>query len=291
MTEQYTIKRKIYDSRDPRLGRNVNHDSRSLNYLVKADPSSYKSVKHDSMIPVLDQGQLGSCTGNAATKCLSYGAFWGAGSANLSTTDAAKDEQYAVSVYSDATQVDPYSGAYPPTDTGSDGLSVAKVLKTRGLISGYQHATSIDAVLTALSTQAVIVGTEWREDMFSPDSQGLLRITGDVAGGHEYVLDELNMEDGTIGMQNSWNDSWGLHGRAYFHIEDFESLLAADGDCTVFVPITQPAPTPTPPEPKPNYDDADYALSQAAHRWLNRCPFFYRSFQGSLKDWLTAKGL
>ena len=292
MSDIYVVKRKAFRPIDSRLGRHLNHDSRSLAYQVKVDVSAFKSIRHESKIPVLDQGLLGSCTGNAAVKALSYGVFWPTVDDILSETDTKLNEDYSVGVYSDATLLDPFAGAYPPTDTGSDGLSVAKVLKNRNRISGYQHATSIDAVLTALSKQAVIVGTEWRERMFYPNSAGIMSIEGAVAGGHEYVLDELDLENGLIGMQNSWSTGWGVEGRAYFYIEDFQNLLMANGDCTVFTPITEPAPTPEPvtPEPEP-VDKADAIFAASARHWLNRHPFFYRSMQSATKDWLANKGL
>jgi hypothetical protein len=234
---------------DPRLGRHVRHDPQSWNYAVTAaDVDTLKSVRHKSQIPTLDQGQLGSCTGNAATKCLSY--------------DATADEKYAVGVYSDATKLDNYPGAYPPKDTGSDGLSVAKVLKSRDLISGYQHAFSLEALLTALAKQPVIVGTEWRQDMFHPAADGRQKITGDVAGGHEYCLDELDVENKRIWMQNSWGDSWGVEGRAYFTWDDMKTLLAASGDCTIFTPLSSPPPPPPPSDPQ-----AEFVA--AAKSWLS----------------------
>lgn len=252
MTESFTVYRKVYDPSDPRLGRHVRHDSRSLSYAIEAeDISALKSVTHVRHIPTLDQGNLGSCTGNAAAGCLGTGQFWSTAQAAkvLSASDATEDEKYAVKVYSAATGLDPYPGTYPPTDTGSDGLSVAKVLQAWKLISGYQHALSLEAFLTALSKQPVICGTEWRSDMFNPAPDGKISITGSVEGGHEYVFDELDVENKRVWMHNSWGDGWGVHGRAYFTWDDFGKLLAADGDCTVFTPIEQPAPQPTPPAP------------------------------------------
>lgn len=253
--DDYSVSRKNYYPTDPRLGRHVSHDSRSLAYLVKAkDPQELKSIRHEVHIPTLNQGDLGSCTGNAATGCLGSGPFWEEGLTVLNPTDALVDETYAVNVYSDATKLDPFRGTYPPTDTGSDGLSVAKVLKNRGLISGYVHATTMAAVLTALSQTPVIAGLEWREDMFNPDPDGRIHITGAVAGGHEILVDELDVENQRIWIHNSWGPDWGVHGRAYFTWNDFATLLSRQGDVTQFVPITVPAPTPEPiptPEPTP----------------------------------------
>lgn len=251
----YTISRKFYDSSDPRLGRQVNHDSRSLVYKVQAaDPSTLTSIRHPRSIPILDQGSLGSCTGNAGTGNLGTGIYWAQGLTVLDPSDVNKDEKFAVTLYSDATKIDPYRGTYPPIDTGSDGLSIAKVLKSRGLISGYTHATSLEAFLTALSQGPVIVGIEWHENMFNVDQTGHVSITGKVVGGHEIVFDQLDIEHKRVWFSNSWGKSWGIGGRAYLTWDDMATLLAAEGDVTVFVPASQPAPTPTPtptPDPTP----------------------------------------
>lgn len=245
-SDTYIVKHKRYKPTDPRLGRHVHHDSRSLNYLVPAvpDPTSLTSVRHLRGIPVLDQGSVGSCTGNAATGCIGTGLFYVPSSGIypvLSVSDASLDETYALGVYSDAEVVDGV-GPYPPNDQGSSGLSVAKVLKTRGLIDGYLHATSLEAALTALSTQPVIIGIAWHQDMFTPAADGRLSITGAVAGGHEIVLDELDVENKRVWMTNSWGTGWGLTGRAYLTWDDFAALLAEDGDCTVFIPVAEASP-------------------------------------------------
>ena len=249
---------------DPRLGRHVRHDPRSWSFAFQAaDLSSLASVRHESHIPTLDQGQLGSCTGNAATKCLSYEPFWSEPAVQKVIGGSPKDDEaYAVGVYSAATKIDDHPGSYPPTDTGSDGLAVASVLKSRGLISAYQHAFSLEALLSALAKQPVIVGTEWRQDMFHPAADGRQRITGKVAGGHEYCLDELDVEHQRVWMQNSWGDSWGVEGRAYFSWDDMRTLLAASGDCTIFAPLDVPPPAPPAPDPQA-------AFVAAARTWLS----------------------
>lgn len=254
-----TIQTKRFTPTDPRLGRHVRHDSRSLQYQVVAkDPSTLTSVQHQRYIPVLDQGKLGSCTGNAGTGCMGSAQYWPEGGSVLNVTDAVADESYAVDLYSAATQIDDANGSYPPDDTGSDGLSIAKVLQSRGLISGYNHAMGLEAALTALESGPVIVGIEWRNDMFEPDPDGRIHITGAVAGGHEIVFDQLDVENKRVWFTNSWGTSWGVHGRAYLTWDDFGALLDAQGDVVAFVPASQPAPTPAPgpvnPQPEPTPD-------------------------------------
>lgn len=217
---------------DRRLGRNVKHDPRSLNYLVQPQPTStLVTVKHEVFIPVLDQGNLGSCTGNAGTGWLG----------TLANRPEGLDEDYAVALYSDATKADDYQGDYPPSDTGSDGLSIAKVLQARGLIGDYLHATSLEATLTALQSQAVIAGIPWHGDSFNPDMYGRIPITGDVEGGHEILLTGVDVENRLINMRNSWGPGWGVGGEGYFTWDDFEALLAQEGDVTVMHDITIPA--------------------------------------------------
>jgi hypothetical protein len=228
-----------------RLGRHVNHDPRSRAYAFRAPRSAtYPAVKHARHIPVFDQGDLGSCTGNAAVGCTGTGSFYAPlEGARLGFT---WDEAGAVACYEAATAIDPYPGTYPPDDTGSDGTSVATALKNAGMISGYTHALTFDAAMAALQAGPVIFGLDWYENMFTPGADGTLKVAGSLAGGHEIVLDEWDPNTARVGLTNSWASDWGLGGRAYIQLADFKKLLARDGDVTVLVPLTAPAPTPTP---------------------------------------------
>jgi hypothetical protein len=258
-----------------RLGRHVRHDPRSLRFLVAARRlGTLRSVRHERRIPVLDQGDLGSCTGNAAEGCVGTGTLFDAIPADLparpSPTNADSDEEQARALYSAATALDDYEGEWPPEDTGSDGLSVAKACQRAGLISGYRHATSLEAALTALAAQPVIAGINWYSSFDEPIPSGFISIThgAQVRGGHEICLDELNVEDRLIGFTNSWGPFWGAQGRAYVSWDDFGQLLDEDGDVTVFTPATQPAPTPTPADPDAELAGCLTKLLPVAERWL-----------------------
>lgn len=217
-----------------------------------ADEAAYRSVKHASATPTQDQGDAGSCTGQSSTKNMTYETFWAEFEREfpnvLSTTDGVKNSKVAEGVYSDAEDIDG-DGPYPPNDNGSTGLSVAKVLTKRGWIPGYQHAFSLSATLTALSRQAVIVGTNWYTGMIEPTSKGELVASGKVEGGHEYVLDEIDVDKQIVWMQQSWGKNWGLGSRAWMTWTMLEQLLGEQGDVTIFTPLSQPAPTPVDPTP------------------------------------------
>lgn len=249
----FTVGRKVYKRTDPRLGRIVSHDSRSLAYQVKAKSvDELKSIRHERHIPVLNQGALGACTGYSGASTMGSGKYWDEGVDVLDPTNPDPNSVYAVGLYSDATKIDPFHGAYPPTDTGSNGLAVAKVLQGRGLISGYIHATSLEAALTAISESPCSAGVEWRTGMFKPDPDGRVRLTGTLAGGHQITMDEIDVENKRVWFTNSWGPYWGVQGRAYFTWEDFGILLGRYGDLVQYVEVSEPAPVPDPiPEPTP----------------------------------------
>lgn len=244
---------QIIPSTDPRLGRNVVHDPRSRRFPFRAPAGlTLVSVRHERFIPVLDQGSLGSCTGNAGTGAL------GTHPVFLTLAEALRsllDQSYAVQLYSDATKIDPWQGSWPPDDTGSDGLSIAKVLKSRGLISGYLHTFTFEDMQAALQTSPVLLGINWYNRFFSPDAQGVISTgSGDyVAGGHEIIVDEIDMENQRFGATNSWGSGWGVNGRFYIPFDLMRRLLSENGDVVVLVPNTEPAPEPIPePEPTPS---------------------------------------
>jgi len=258
------ITRERIVATDPRLGRHINHDDRSRRYEFPTEGLTLVSIRHERHVPVFDQvdpttgRSLGSCTGSAGIGCLATGGFyreWLRGNHWYSL-----DKAGAVRLYGDATQIDPYPGEYPPTDTGSDGLTIAKVLRSSGEIAGYQHTFSTAAAFAALTVTPFITGTYWYTAMFEPDVSGRVSPTGNIAGGHEYVADELDVENSRIWFSNSWGPGWGVGGRFWMSWDDYGQLLGQDGDVTVFTPWNRPAPEPA--------DSPDVLFAAAAREWL-----------------------
>src|SRR3954463_7315037 len=112
-----------------RLGRHQELDGRSLAFAISdADAAQVpiKPIEHVPPIDTLDQGNLGSCVGNASTYHLSE--VIGADGLSRVTISgvtlqrSGDNEPFAVKLYGGATVKDGYPGTYPPEDTGSSGL-------------------------------------------------------------------------------------------------------------------------------------------------------------------------
>lgn len=243
-----------------RLGRHIEHDPRSREFahVELLDQSALKSQKWDRHCPPFDQGELGSCTGNATTGACMTDPFFVTGR-TLTETDA-------VSLYELATTLDSIPGAYPPDDTGSSGLAACKAAKNKGWIGSYTHALTLAAALTALQHGPAITGINWYTSFDSPAADGTVAIAKGavVRGGHEICVDELvlvfaadgktiDMTNSKIGLTNSWGTSWGVKGRFNMTLSTWARLLNEGGDVTV----PHPAPAKNVESPTESDEESD----------------------------------
>jgi hypothetical protein len=227
-----------------RLGRNQWLDGRSLAHMVENDVhamgQSLGDQEWERVLGILDQGDLGSCTGNAGTGALGTQPFYDAVGKDVlpAPDDVADAEKFAVDLYSAATKADGYPGVYPPDDTGSSGLAVCKVLKARGTIKGYRWARSPYGLLRLLQDGPVLQGMPWYKAFFDPDNEGYIDSnpnwpSSGVAGGHEVEavgveLDTSDAFNSTIVYANSWGTSWGVDGRFKMRLRTYEQLSGMD---------------------------------------------------------------
>jgi hypothetical protein len=213
-----------------RLGRHIEHDPKSRDYALAAAPSkAVKEVLWKRWSPILDQGNLGSCTGNAITGLLGTEPF------STSAEQAGPyDEAFAVDMYSAATRLDPFPGHYRPDDTGSSGNAVAKAAKRDGLISRYQWAFSLGALITALQDGPVIGGAPWLSSFDRPDSNGEIALGGYIRGGHEWLIRGFDpAAGGMFFADNSWSAGWGLDGTFRFRPAVWTALAKMRADVTI----------------------------------------------------------
>lgn len=282
-----TVYRRVIPTLDPRLGRHVDHDPRSRWFLYPTAGVQLRSVEHTRFIPILDQGQVGSCTGNAGVGALGTDPLFTGVHALPGRAAYSLDEDGAVALYSDAELIDG-DGPYPPRDNGSSGLSIAKALLAAGMIPGYQHTFSLQDALLALTETPILIGSEWYDSMFTPDSDGRVRLGGKLVGGHEYVARQLDVATERVWCDNSWGLSFGQAGRFYLTFTDLGVLLDRQGDVTVLLPLTAPAPTPAPPADP----DAEFVAALRAGNWVHaRHTGGNKRVAAAARAWLKAKGL
>jgi hypothetical protein len=165
----------------------------------------------------------------------------GFGGANFGINDPIQDaytEHDGHDFYYQAKQID----GQPRLENGSTVRSIAKVLKNIGRIDAYAFAANVDEVTYwLLHNGPVIAGTMWAEGMFKPDENNIIHISGNIAGGHCYLLNGKTA-DGYYRIHNSWGDRWGFHGEALISISDFNMLFQLSGEAmtAVELPITVP---------------------------------------------------
>jgi hypothetical protein len=187
-----------------RLGRHVEHDPRSLNF-VAAMASEIISVSHPAVGPPLDQGHIGSCTANALCGALNSAPDFGGGTP--------RSENDAISLYELETRLE--GQPYPPNDPGGSGLMVCKAAQQMGWISTYQHAFGVQNALLALVVRPVITGVKWYSSFDNPDpSTGLVEIASGatIRGGHEIVADEIDAPNKLVWFWNSWGAGFAKGG-------------------------------------------------------------------------------
>lgn len=212
-----------------RLGRHVQHDEQSKAFRARM-ATAIVTASHMRHCPAFDQGEIGSCTGNAMAGALMTDPDYRAGR-ELTEADA-------VQIYSLATNwFDLIPGGYPPDDTGSTGLAAAKAAKGLGYVSSYAWAFGLDEALRALVVGPVIIGINWYSSFDYPSSTGNISIKSGayVRGGHEVVLDRLNVSKRTVGGCNSWGTGWGDNGRFKMGWSTLNRLLTEQGDVVQFV--------------------------------------------------------
>jgi hypothetical protein len=261
------------------LGRHIRHDERSRDYKFPTRGLSLTSAVHIRRVPVLDQGDLGACTGTAAIGALGTDPFYRTMSKNFTF-----DMDHAAKLYSLFTRKDSFLGSYPPYDTGSDGLTSGKVLKELGLISGYQHTFSLNDALLALTVTPWVTGINWYSSMDIPDEDGHVTIERNAytRGGHQVEAFALDVDNELIWFWNSWGPFWGIDGKFSMSFHDFGRLLSERGDVTVYVPRTDPEPGPEPRDP-----DRDLASESRTWGWWTRSSVAGRA----VRKWRSERGL
>ena len=210
-----------------RLGRHQVHDALLPELAAVVDETApIVTVEHEEFLPVFDQGQLGSCTANAALGCLVTAPFGHAG--------VAYDEDDALALYELETKLDDSQipGEYPPDDTGSSGPWSMQALEKKGLIHSFRHTTALATALRMLNDGPISIGVPWYNSMFTPDDTATIHVDEDsgLAGGHQVCVVANDVKKKRVRIRNSWGLSFGDEGHCWLSWADFDKLLKQGGD-------------------------------------------------------------
>lgn len=213
--------------KDARLGRIYQYDPANRKYkirgLIRASrPRSYTWRCH----LVLDQGKDGSCVGCGVTAEL---AARPAEVPNLNYKFARER------IYWEAQKLDEWpGGSWPgakPFYEGTSVLAGVKVAKRLGFCGGYYWALNFDDLVMGVSWHGpAIIGINWYTGMFQPNSDGFIKISGLLAGGHCCLLTSVNLRKEYFVLHNSWGESWGDGGKAKIDFATMRRLLREDGE-------------------------------------------------------------
>lgn len=168
-------------------------------------------------------------------------------------------------VYWPAQREDPWDGgSYPDANPRYEGTSVLYAVKAAadlGYYAEYRWATSEPEMARGVGHLGpAIIGVDWYEKMFTPDSNGYIHPTGDKAGGHCCLIIGVNVDKrrtkgnepaqaedptktGYYTLHNSWGPTWGTNGNAKISRQDMAKLIADNGEVCIITRRTLPKQT------------------------------------------------
>ncbi len=150
-------------------------------------------------------------------------------------------------IYWVAQEGDPWpGGSYPGASPAYEGTSVlygVKAAADLGYYKEYRWATSENELALGVGYLGpAIIGVDWYEGMFEPDSKGFIRPTGEKMGGHCCLIIGINIRSGHYVIRNSWGPTWGDNGNCKISREDMSKLIRDNGEACIISQRTIPAP-------------------------------------------------
>ena len=213
------------------LGRVIAPDQRDQQYLLKSvlkmPPSKFTARYWPASAEWWgDQGETSRCVGFSWAHWIQDGPVTHPEATTIPVVDPTE-------IYIEAQKLDEWPGE------NYDGTSVragVKYLQNKGYIKSYYWAYDVDTLAYALlELGPVVVGTYWYNNMFYPESNGMIRIGGGVAGGHAYMINGVNMKKKLFRIKNSWGTEWGIGGQAYITFADLDRLIRQQGEVCLAV--------------------------------------------------------
>lgn len=210
------------------LGRATKPDARDGLFGVRRVQQASARVGRSNWgygFPALNQGSEGTCVGHAFKhRLLAAPVIQGTPTSDPTArtiyAEACMDDEWLAN-YDPATGVVDYS-------YGTSGRAGANALKKRGLIGSYVWGQSVEEIGDFVLDQGpMCIGTAWLSRMSgSFKTGGVMDVTGDEVGGHEYVFLNVDWDKRLFEVLNSWGN-WGPfgNGRAWMTFADAERLI------------------------------------------------------------------
>lgn len=209
--------------KDRRLDRLVQFDQRSRNFPVRAlisaavKPRSYTW----SCDAWLDQGREGACVGFS----ISHEA------ASRPVVVRGITATIAQRVYKRAQQIDEWEGE---EYDGTSVLAGIKAAQERGWYGEYRWAFGLNDLILAVGYKGpAVLGINWYEGMLEVGPKGIIRPTGDIAGGHAILCNGVSIKNRLFRLHNSWGEGWGIFGDCFISFDDMDRLLHEQGEACV----------------------------------------------------------
>jgi hypothetical protein len=212
---------------DNRLDRLITFDPRSRSYSIR-DVQNRKTLRSYTWRcnDWFDQGYDGACVAFSLGHEL---ASRPAETKNIHT------KWLREKVYWEAQKIDIWpGGSYPGADPFYEGTSLiagVKILHKKEFFKEYRWAFDFHDLLVGLGRNGpAVLGMNWYSDMLNTDSEGFVRPTGFVVGGHAVLARAINVREKYVTIRNSWGKSWGVKGDCYIRFDDLERLLNEQGE-------------------------------------------------------------
>jgi len=119
-------------------------------------------------------------------------------------------------------------------DQGAISWWTVSILKRLGYIKGgVKNFDNIQETLVWLENAGPIaIGSDWRDGMDHPNGQSIIKFSGEVRGGHFYIVHGIRFinKKPFVIIQNSWGEAWGDKGHAYLPWNQFKKLIRSFPD-------------------------------------------------------------
>lgn len=193
--------------------------------LIEAAPTKPRDYRYwNAAAPYLDQGSDGACVGFGAANYANAGPVISC-SPKLGNIDAFQ-------IYRRAQKHDEWPGE---NYSGSSVNGGALALREMGLITEFRWTWDLGELIQALlHLGPLMFGSDWYAGMMKPSFMtGMVHASGNIEGGHAFLLTGVNVKKRVVKFKNSWGKAWGLNGSAYIGFDDMAKLLNDYGEACI----------------------------------------------------------